>query len=379
MTISDNLLRTISHAYTALTPTQFIIKADILVFKDYNMILKSIEVAHMLAILTENPTTETEKKFYRHKISVETYNREIVEERKNNPKIITIKESILKKGLVHSTFLGYMYKALVKYEPTNVNLYLLEENLHKTHKKLTEILGTRGEATPALTKEQIQTEINNLNSEAEALYKSIKEVTTDVQATNKSILDIKETLANTIQNIKTNQTNTQDTEEIQQNLNTLYQDVTDNINKQVKEALEKRENTLKETVTKAITDQLESTRTHKLRTHTRNTLEKKIGTLLSSIKTDLEKDINNSGNSISVKTELESISTKIQNLTKNTNKLAEDTTIANIEKDLYKLAKAVYRLYTNNKDRAAAMEMDTLRISNSLKIPTEYFEDDEED
>lgn len=379
MKVSDNLLRSISFYYTEMTPTQYIIKSDIILFKNHEMILKSLQISDMISKLTKAATTEAEKNFYSRKSTVEEFNKELAKERKINPGPATIKELIIGTGIVYPPCLKYFYNALTKGELTTIDLPKLAESIFITHKKLAELLSKLGGSATQVSIADLQVDLAKLDREATNLYNKIKDTTTDVQSTNTSISKIKETLNNTLKNIQTNTTNTQDTEEIQQNLDNFYQEVNNNINKQVKEALEKQETTLKETVAKAITEQLESTSTKELRTYTQDTLKEKIGILLSSIKIDLEKDISNAGSSTSTTTELESISTKIQNLTKNTNKLAEDTTIADVEKDLYKLAGAVYKLYTDNKDRAAAMEMDIVNISNSLKIPTEIYQDEHDD
>lgn len=378
MKVSDNLLKSISFYYTKMSPAQFIIKSDIILFKNHEMILKSLQIADMITKLTKSATTEAEKKFYNQESSVEEFNKALAKERKTNPGPATIKELIIGTGIVYPPCLKYFYNALTKGELTTIDLPKLAESIFITHKKLAKLLSESGGSATQVTIDEIQTDLTILNNKAKELYSKIEDTTTDVQAANKSISKIKETLTNSMQKLQTDTTNTQDITDIQDNLKEFYQEMNENINNKIKFALEDQVNTITKAVTEAITKQTNHENTQALQSHTTQAVEDNIKSMLSSIKTNLETDISNVTTSSTSKKELDSIFKKIQDMTKATNEIAKNLNITKIIEDLQNLSDEIYKIHTNNKERADLMDSSIGNIRSSLNIPIKYEEEEEE-
>lgn len=371
MKISDNLLRSISTAYTTFTSAQFLIKADILELKEEEIILKSMEVASMVAKLTANPQIETEKKFYSHEITVEEFNKDLPKDRKSNPGVSTVKEFILGNGLVYSPFLYHMYNSITKFKPDRDNMDLLIRSLNTTHTQLTKILALKGGTTTTFNLEDMKAELDSLNNKAEEWHEKAEKAIAKMKETDKCLSKMRETLDDTILDLQMDSFIQHNTDDIQPKFESLYEEMNENIANRIQEALEKQVTT----ITNKIIKQLETANTQTLQTKTRDTVEKKIETLLSDTEKNLETDIKNLKPSIKANSTLTDILDKVHNLIVEADKLSEDERLNELVDRADKLATSLESININNQAYTELITLDLDSIESYLNPISHTYND----
>lgn len=369
MKLSDNLIRIVSNAYQNLTPAEFLLKSRIERFNDENMMIKTLEVADLLAKLTEHTTTEAEKRFYNHNKSVEDYNKELTSERDSNPNTATIKEFLIGNGLVQSDSLEYIYYNLTKYKPSDLTMELLRTDLEKTHAKLTELLRRKKEIASDLNITEIQADLTILNNKAKELYSKITVAKTNTKETNKSINDLKNTLAISILDIQNDTLSPQDTTDIQNDVKEFYEEINKNTSTKIQYAIEAQMKNLTDTVVKAITEKLTDTSKESLQTKTTEFVADKIETVLSTLETDIKTKITNSQTSPKAKSTIDNITEKVQDSIAKANKLEEDPRIKKIVDGLKDLTDTLDDVEVSRGATYDLMEGDMLTLSSILGVP----------
>lgn len=369
MKLSDNLIRIVSDSYKNLTPAEFLLKTRIERFNDENMMIKTLEVADLLAKLTEHTTTEAEKRFYNHDKSVEEYNKELTCERDSNPCTATIKEFLIGNGLVQSDSLEYIYYNLTKYKPSDLDIELLRKDLNKTHEKLTELLKRKKEIASELNIAEIQADLTILNNKAEELYKKINVAKANTKETNKSINDLKNTLQDSIQAVQLVALDKQDITPIEKDIKELQTEMNENINNKIKYAIEDQMKNLTETVVEAITKQLNNTSTEQLQAKTTEFVADKIETVLSTLETDIKTKITNSKTSPKAKSTIDNITEKVQDSISKANNLEEDPRLEKIVSGLKDLTGTLDNVKVSRGATYDLMEGDMLTLSSMLGVP----------